>query len=170
MDRTRRSLPLMHYSPRVGSRAGGLGLRWPDKGVRDFRLASARYTGRRLYRRAVEFHFTGRRRAVPLFMVPFHAFQVQDDGEDNALVFASSVCAMQEAAVWVLGSLLSPTLFPGVDAARFVAKSGASRGLVALVAAAVRLLAWRLAAIRQPGMIRASFWVYCLVWNLAVWR
>lgn len=94
----------------------------------------------------------------------------QDTNEDNVMVFASSVCAMQEAAVWVLGALLSPALFSNVDAAKFVARSGASRALVALLAAMVGLLAWRLAAIRQPGSIRASFWVYCLAWNLAVWR
>jgi len=93
-----------------------------------------------------------------------------DSGEDNPLVFASSVCAMQEAAVWVLGSLLSPAMFASVDAARFVAESGVSGVLVALFAAAVGFMAWRLAAARQPGSIRPSFWVYCLAWNLAVWR
>lgn len=107
-----------------------------------------------------------------LFLFLWFPFMLwaRDDCEDSAFVFASSVCAMQEAAVWVLGALFSPALFQNVDAAKFVARSGASRGLVALVAAVVGLMAWRLAAMRQPGAIRSSFWFYCLVWNLAVWR
>jgi hypothetical protein len=107
-----------------------------------------------------------------LFFAVWFPFMLlaEEASEDNVLVFASSVCAMQEAAVWVLGALLSPSLFSTVDAAKFIAHSGASRTFIALLAASIGFLAWRIAAIRQPGSIRPSFWVYCLAWNLAVWR